>query len=714
MRLQSLVIKNFRPLEHVFLDKLGQFNVLIGRNNAGKTSVFDSLALLAFVMTGKEMTRPMGSQVLTDQDTGRALEMCLTFMPQQRDREEFIDLLVTAGYDPGRRTELVNSPLLRRMEYSFRSAAGNPTALHLYETKLWTENDHYAVVQQIVSDEGVANPRSKVLVIGTAVRQHAKEAIDTRLLDLDRQMSDEDPTGSVLQPVATEVHMQLAQWKEPWHADPATTWPQHRLARYLASAYFFNPFRHSSIGDLPVQHTLALSQNGINLAQVLHTISSNDRAKFAEIESFMNAALPDIGALHAPLTPGNSYTNVAFRSSQGTLIPLHDMGGGIEQLLMVATVLLTTDNESTLFVEEPENHLHAGAQRLLLEKLTSGERQVFITTHSPTFVNLWRPHSLYQVTYTRGRTTIERRDDSGLDTILEDIGARNSDVLLSDAVLFVEGPGDKHVMEAWSETLGASLTEHNVTVLPMGGGQYAGRSAPVRSEVLTGISQRAPVPHIFMLDRDERGHAEIERLEKHLGSHLHLLKAREIENYLLVPRALLAAVRSKHQDNALIVEKVDQSSEKEVQQLIETAASGLFDAVLMKRICSELGGLVGGFLPRELVNNLAPQARDPNLPNILLEAMKLRVDEHFASLNVSEVVEHERMALEGAWSDSAQRLMLAPGADIVASVLRNFGSDYNKPADTLRIAQELCAEEINTEIAQVIRRAANLANQRSE
>src|ERR687883_61453 len=44
------------------------------------------------------------------------------------------------------------------------------------------------------------------------------------------------------------------------------------------------------------------------------------------------------------------------------------MGGGVEQLLMVVAVLLTTGGESSLFLE-PEEQLHVGAQRYLIEKL---------------------------------------------------------------------------------------------------------------------------------------------------------------------------------------------------------------------------------------------------------------------------------------------------------------------------------------------------------
>jgi predicted ATP-dependent endonuclease of OLD family len=216
-----------------------------------------------------------------------------------------------------------------------------------------------------------------------------------------------------------------------------------------------------------------LAQDGSNLAQVLFTLQLNENPTFQRIEEFVQAALPDIGTLETRVD-GNT-TRVSFaRPNGGYEVLLHNMGSGIEQLLMTATVLMTTGDQSTLFLEEPESHLHAGAQRFLIERLHEGDRQVFLTTHSPTFVNISQSRSLYQIMFTEERTKLIRLGDSDtLGTVLEDIGARNSDVLLSDAVLFVEGRTDRDLLYAWSETLGRNLEESNVTVLSMGGGTNA-------------------------------------------------------------------------------------------------------------------------------------------------------------------------------------------------------------------------------------------------
>jgi hypothetical protein len=397
-------------------------------------------------------------------------------------------------------------------------------------------------------------------------------------------------------------------------------------------------------------------------------------------------------------------TEVNFCSPHGDyFIPLHDMGGGIEQLLMAATVLLTTGDESTIFLEEPESHLHAGAQRFLIDRLYEGDRQVFITTHSPTFVNHPRPRSLYQVRYQEGRTTISRVSDTdSLSLLLEDIGARNSDVLLSDAVCFVEGPGDRDALRAWSETLGQSLSERNVTLLPMGGGEYAERGARMRSDVLAGISQKAPVPHLFILDKDERSEAEVRRLQQTLGNQVQFLGRRELENYLLIPRALLAALTAKFRDNKSLLERIQQTTPEQIEQLMRTTAEGLYGLILLKRIRAQVEGLKGGLLPREIIASLSLNAHNRNLAAQLQKMIKAHIKEHLTGLDIASIVEQQRAILDSEWSDPTNRLSIAPGEEILEAVFHHFGAYYKKPQDTVQIARAMNAEDIDPEITHII------------
>src|SRR5437660_12790056 len=100
MLLHTVEIKNYRSLEHIKLENLQHFNVLIGRNNAGKSSVFLALEQLGRLFQGLGTFPP---EVITDRDSTRALEIQLTFKPTNQERETFIDLLISAGFRSSQR-----------------------------------------------------------------------------------------------------------------------------------------------------------------------------------------------------------------------------------------------------------------------------------------------------------------------------------------------------------------------------------------------------------------------------------------------------------------------------------------------------------------------------------------------------------------------------------------------------------------------------------
>ncbi len=611
MWLYCLEVKNYRSLEDVKLDHLQQFNVLIGQNNAGKSAVFGALQGLNAALTRSAMLL----DVITGRDTTRRLEINLLFKFRPQEREAFVDMLIAAGLDASRRTAILDSSLLGEIQFVFKAPGYNPQLLHLRETKLLAEDGTWAVIQRMEGDERVGNPQYTFVHIGSVSQQAVEKPLAAALLDIDQghhnnnaQVSPADISGA-------------------WASDPVTTWIFQRLGAFFSHAFFFSAFRHSE-SALPVMGTPSLSQNGSNLAQVLHTLASNDRDKFDQIEHFVHAALPDIGRLHASIS--NTSTSVAFRTLKGYLVYLHEMGGGIEQLLMVAYVLLTGSTENTLFLEEPESHLHAGAQRFLLEKLLGGGQQVFITTHSSVFINLTRPYSLYQVTYSEGVTAIKRCDAASLEAVLEDIGVRNSDVLLSDAVLFVEGTSDRDVFIEFSEKLGRNLFERNINVVSMGGGSHA----PIRSDLLRDISQKAPVRHLFLLDRDERRQSDIYSLEERLGSNVYFLNAREVENYLLVPHAIRSALMGKHCYDQSILSRIEATTEEQIEQWIRDAANNLYSLVLLKRIRTEIGGLREGILPSETLPILQPDAMSPDLPKLIEQQVTTHFNQRVAGLNV--------------------------------------------------------------------------------
>jgi hypothetical protein len=141
---------------------------------------------------------------------------------------------------------------------------------------------------------------------------------------------------------------------------------------------------------------------------------------------------------------------------------------------------------------------------------------------------------------------------------------------------------------------------------------------------------------------------------------------------------------------------------------VRTAAEGLRAVVLLKRIRYRLGGLVGGFLPRQVIAELESAAEADDLDVRLLHSIGAHVQGQLHQLDVPRIVMEERTILANDWSDEGRRLWIAPGDEVITAVFRQLGGEYAKPRDTVRIASHMTAEEIQPEMVELIRRATGL------
>lgn len=248
--------------------------------------------------------------------------------------------------------------------------------------------------------------------------------------------------------------------------------------------------------------------------------------------------------------------------------PIHDLGDGIQSLLILASPLFERANEHLLvFMEAPELFLHPWLQRVLLEVL-SGSRfprhQYFLTTHSNHFFDLTIDiPSVSVFTFEKsleGDSEFERPPRFEVENAsrsdrrpLELLGVRNSSVFLSNCTIWVEGITDRRYIARWidiyqSNKWGGSAARNRAhfykedlhySFVEYGGGNvvhwsFLDEEGP-DVERLCGT--------LFLVadsDNAPPGSAKAKRhetLQKTLGKRFHLLAGAEIEN-LLTPAIL--------------------------------------------------------------------------------------------------------------------------------------------------------------------------------
>lgn len=148
---------------------------------------------------------------------------------------------------------------------------------------------------------------------------------------------------------------------------------------------------------------------------------------------------------------------IYFQTEDGRLVRLSQSGSGLKTILcLLANVHLKLGakakpvTQGVFVFEELENSLHPRVQRNLYQYLRrkfTGESIVLISTHSSVAIDFFqhdKEAAFFQVNQSRGKSEC-RRIEAFEDRVgtLDALGIRASDALMSNFVVWVEGPSDR-------------------------------------------------------------------------------------------------------------------------------------------------------------------------------------------------------------------------------------------------------------------------------
>ncbi|WP_426474530.1 AAA family ATPase [Chryseobacterium balustinum] len=137
---------------------------------------------------------------------------------------------------------------------------------------------------------------------------------------------------------------------------------------------------------------------------------------------------------------------------------LHELGDGIQALFILMYKIYTCENESLIFIDEPEINLHPGMQRLFLEQITTNkflkEKNLtyFISTHSNHFLDLTIEKddiSIFLFTKVNKDKFVVKNVNHGDNSALQYLGVTNSSVFLANCSIWVEGISDRNYLKAF-------------------------------------------------------------------------------------------------------------------------------------------------------------------------------------------------------------------------------------------------------------------------
>ena len=186
--------------------------------------------------------------------------------------------------------------------------------------------------------------------------------------------------------------------------------------RRLLDSWFVSNFQIQAARRVEeVELSEHLSETGDNLAQVTRFIKDNSPEVFDTILTKFKRRVPGMEDVETEETQdGRIVLKFKDGSFKDPFVARYVSDGTIK---MFAYLVMLNDPEKhpLLCVEEPENYLHVDLLSELAEEFREYSRkggQVFISTHSPDFVNALEPQELFWLKKKDGKTTIEKASDN--------------------------------------------------------------------------------------------------------------------------------------------------------------------------------------------------------------------------------------------------------------------------------------------------------------
>ena len=270
---------------------------------------------------------------------------------------------------------------------------------------------------------------------------------------------------------------------------------------YLANNYLNNNIRRLKLIKLSADRNLVPEIQNSN-----RTVSEDGTGATNLLRQYLNVAnLPNevvendiLNALNQIMKPETHFERIMCQEIETTdgpnskwevqlvnengKIPISNSGSGLKTILLVLIKLFLETRETTNYNFEPlltntvfifeelENNLHPAIQRNLFEFLyqwaKENNSQIFLTTHSTVPINMFSGRDNVTLTHIKKENN-QIITNSALsfienEYILMSLGVRASDILQSNAVIWVEGPSDRIYINKWIELYSKGTLKENI------------------------------------------------------------------------------------------------------------------------------------------------------------------------------------------------------------------------------------------------------------
>jgi len=366
MKLESLRLKNFKSFKDAELKDLPSLCVLIGANGTGKSTILSVFGFLKDALTENVHVALMrlggsrGFQEVRSRNTDGPIEIEIKFREQEK------------------------SPLIT---YSIAITEVNEEPIVLHEIMKYRRGSKGQPWRFLDFNSGT----------GIAISNEPETVTDEH--DLIRE-------EYTLKSADTLAIKGLAQFKK---------FPAAMALGDLISNWHVSDFHIQSARPEPESgYAEHLSRHGENLALVTEFLYKRHRAIFDRIIEQLKKRVPGISNVEAKITEEG---RVLLKFQDGSFTDpflARYVSDGTIKMLAYLILLYDPRPHPLLCVEEPENQLYPRLLMQLAEEFRAYAQrggQVFITTHSPDFLNACKLDEVFWLIKEQGYTKVRRASE---------------------------------------------------------------------------------------------------------------------------------------------------------------------------------------------------------------------------------------------------------------------------------------------------------------
>lgn len=344
------------------------FHVIIGANSTGKTSILEACKILT-KLNSNIVNDVVNGNIENDEDFGFSISFEIELSKKERDNY-FIKFFHLSSELIDDKTD---THISRRLKLNISTIHNN-------------ENQNLKTILSKVLISGTQKDGDLISILSLS-ENNSKLLMSEFAPGIPGRINNNNNNNSYVDDHLKNLKKQPIDLTSP----PLNSFSGEILNKFIEYLKFSPNQRNSRkiAGSKYYKDSVKIQESGEDLVSAMHHMYLNKKNEFLQIADICKRIFTDIEDIHPFQISETEYRIAIKKKNLKKEILLNEEGTGLDQVFIIIWSIATSNSESIWFLDEPELHLHPGAQKLLYDFFideTKRGKQIFVATHSYLFI----------------------------------------------------------------------------------------------------------------------------------------------------------------------------------------------------------------------------------------------------------------------------------------------------------------------------------------